>query len=495
MGLETEFGISVPQDSGANPMLLSADLVTAYSNFIYPDQRIRWDYDLENPLRDARGFDASRADADPTLLTDDISTLNLILPNGGRFYVDHAHPEYSSPEVTTPQQAVLWDKAGEFIAYHASELSGFINGEIYLHKNNTDNKSVSYGTHENYLVLRKVPFSKIVEVMTTFFISRQIFTGAGRLGIGAIDPQFNFQISQRADFFETLVGLETTMRRPIINTRDEPHADPNLYRRLHVIIGDANLNENATLLKMGTTSLILGLIEDNFFEQFALRIKDPLGELKNVSRDLTLKHKILMESGRSLTALEIQKYFLEDVKTWLSIKGEVDSETQEVLDLWEKIIALLDSDIQKAAPYIDWISKYQLLKNLKDRDGLSWSDDRLQMLDLQYSDLNPKRSIYKLMLKKNSINRLFDEEQVSHAVNQPPETTRAWFRGTCLNKFTKNIAGASWDSLIFDVSPDQPLVRIPTTDPLKGNRLQTEALFQQCASVNDLLTRISEIKL
>src|SRR3954464_7138186 len=246
MGTETEFGISVQGQPTANPMVASSQIVNAYASSTLRARRARWDFEEESPLRDARGFDMSRETADPTQLTDeDLGLANVILTNGARLYVDHAHPEYSTPECTNPRDIVLWDKAGERVRAEAARRAATIPGAlpIHLYKNNTDNKGASYGAHENYLMRRSTPFADIVTYLTPFFVTRQIVCGAGRVGIGQDGSGPGFQLSQRADFFEVEVGLETTLKRPIINTRDEPHADADKYRRLHVIIGDANLAE------------------------------------------------------------------------------------------------------------------------------------------------------------------------------------------------------------------------------------------------------------
>ncbi|HSK25491.1 MAG TPA: proteasome accessory factor PafA2 family protein, partial [Jiangellales bacterium] len=267
MGIETEYGISVPGNPAANSMVTSSQVVNAYAAALARARRAHWDFEEENPLRDARGFEIQRDLADPTQLTDEeIGLANVILTNGARLYVDHAHPEYSSPEVTSPRDAVRWDKAGERVMAEAARLAqlSFAGPQILLYKNNTDNKGASYGCHENYLMSRQTPFADIVRHLTPFFVSRQVVAGAGRVGIGQDGREHGFQLSQRADFFEVEVGLETTLKRPIINTRDEPHADPERYRRLHVIIGDANLAEVSTYLKVGTTALVLAMIEDRF---------------------------------------------------------------------------------------------------------------------------------------------------------------------------------------------------------------------------------------
>src|ERR1043165_1660010 len=278
MGTETEYGISVPGQPGANAMVTSSQVVNAYQAATSArTRRARWDFEEENPLRDARGFDLTREAADSSQLTDeDIGLANVILTNGARLYVDHAHPEYSTPECTNPRDIVRWDKAGERGMAEAARRAATVpgTGVINLYKNNTDNKGASYGAHENYLMARQTPFADIVAHLTPFFVTRQVFTGVGRVGIGQDGSGSGFQISSRADFFEVEVGLETTLKRPIINTRDEPHSDADKYRRLHVIIGDANLSEIATYLKVGTTALILNMIEEKVFTG-ELGIVDP----------------------------------------------------------------------------------------------------------------------------------------------------------------------------------------------------------------------------
>src|SRR3954452_21536064 len=294
MGTETEYGISVPGNPGANAMLISSQIVNAYAQPSARSRRPRWDFEEESPLRDARGFDLARDVADASQLTDeDVGLANVILTNGARFYVDHAHPEYSSPETTNPRDAVIWDKAGERIMTEAARRSLMVPGTptINLYKNNTDNKGSSYGTHENYLMRRETPFADIVRHLTPFFVSRQVVCGAGRVGIGQDGRTSGFQISQRSDFFEVEVGLETTLKRPIINTRDEPHADPEKWRRLHVIIGDATMAEISTYLKVGTTALVLAMIEDGFLSE-DMSLVNPVSELRAVSHDPTLRHQV-----------------------------------------------------------------------------------------------------------------------------------------------------------------------------------------------------------
>src|ERR1700709_1351097 len=311
MGTETEFGISGQGHPHANPMVASTRLVNAYASATLKARRARWDFEEESPLRDARGFDMSREVADPTQLTDeDLGLANVILTNGARLYVDHAHPEYSTPECTNPLAIVTWDKAGEQVALDAARFAaGTGEGDLVLYKNNTDNKGASYGAHENYLVRRSTPFGDIVRHLTPFFVSRQVVCGAGRVGLGQDGHGDGFQISQRADYFEVEVGLETTLKRPIINPRDEPHADPEKYRRLHVIIGDANLAEISTYLKVGTTALVLAMIEDRFITQ-DLTIDGPVSGLRAISHDPTLRQTVTLTDGRSLTGVQLQLEYL-----------------------------------------------------------------------------------------------------------------------------------------------------------------------------------------
>src|SRR5918995_1001163 len=279
MGTEGEYGISGPGQPTANPTTPSRQGGNAGGVAEAPTpRRPRWDFEEESPLRDARGFDLSPAQAlDHNDLDEDTGMANVILTNGARLYVDHAHPEYSTPEVTNPRDIVLWDKAGEQVMAEASRRAGRIPGQpaIQLYKNNTDGKGASYGTHENYLMDRKTPFIDIIRGLVPFFVTRQVVAGSGKVGIGTEGRTQGFQLSQRADFFEVEVGLETNLQRPIINTRDEPHADADKYRRLHVIIGDANLAEIATFLKIGVTSLILAMIEDKALAG-DLSITDPV---------------------------------------------------------------------------------------------------------------------------------------------------------------------------------------------------------------------------
>jgi Pup amidohydrolase len=495
MGTETEFGISVQGQPAANPMVASSQVVNAYASATLKARRARWDFEEESPLRDARGFDMSREVADPTQLTDeDLGLANVILTNGARLYVDHAHPEYSTPECTSPRDIVLWDKAGEQVMLDATRFAAAIPSAapILLYKNNTDNKGASYGAHENYLMRRSTPFGEIVKHLTPFFVSRQVVTGAGRVGIGQDGREHGFQVSQRADYFEVEVGLETTLKRPIINTRDEPHADPEKYRRLHVIIGDANLAEISTYLKVGTTALVLAMIEERFIT-VDLAVDQPVKALRAVSHDPTLKQLITMQDGRTLTAVQLQMEYLDLAKKFVEDRygADVDAQTADVLARWESVLDRLETDPMSCARELDWVAKLKLLEQYRDRDGLEWDDAKLHLIDLQYSDIRPDKGLYHRLVRLGKIDRLLGDAEVADAMHLPPEDTRAYFRGRCLEKYADRIAAASWDSVIFDLPGRESLQRVPTVDPLRGSRAHVGELLDRCDTAEALFEALT----
>ncbi|MBE2997643.1 proteasome accessory factor PafA2 [Nocardiopsis sp. HNM0947] len=493
MGIETEYGISVPGNPGANAMVTSTQVVNAYlAASAARARRARWDFEEENPLRDARGFDLAREVADPTQLTDeDLGLANVILTNGARLYVDHAHPEYSAPEVTNPRDAVLWDKAGERVMADAAARAAATPGidPIQLYKNNTDNKGASYGCHENYLMDRATPFGDIVRHLIPFFVSRQVVCGGGKVGLGADGSGTGFQLSQRADFFEVEVGLETTLKRPIINTRDEPHADPDRYRRLHVIIGDANLSETSTYLKLGTTALVLSMIEDGFLSH-DLTLDTSVQDLRQISHDPGLTHLVRLRDGRRMTALEIQWTYLEQARKYVEDRygADVDADTADVLDRWERVLATLGRDPMDLADELDWVAKLKVLEGYRSRDRVEWSHPRLQLVDLQYSDVRDDKGIYNRLVHRGRMRRLLEESEVTRAITQPPEDTRAYFRGRCLAKYADSVTAASWDSVIFDLPGHDSLQRVPTLDPLRGTREHVGGLLDESETAEELVS-------
>ena len=487
IGTETEYGIAAVGQPDFNPVLSSSMLISSYAGSL---RRIRWDYEDESPLRDARGFEpvTGREPSD-----EDLGLANVILPNGARYYVDHAHPEYSTPECLSPRSLVIHDKAGERIlerslAIVAAEIPS--SPALAIYKNNSDGKGNSYGTHENYLVDRATPFGDIVRDLTPFFVSRQIFTGAGKLGLEAQWDERGkhvFQLTQRADFFETEVGLETTLKRPIINTRDEPHADPERYRRLHVIVGDANLCEVALFLKLGTTSIVLKMIEDAFLPDFSL--VNPVAAIHDVSRDVSLTAQVALTDGRKMTALQLQWEYLELARKYVDREDDTP-ENREVVERWEAVLHGLETDPRTLSAQLDWVAKLRLLEGYRERDGLAWSDAKLRAIDLQYHDVRRDRGLYHRLAHSGKVERLTTDEEVERAIMEPPEDTRAFFRGRCISKYPDAIAAASWDSLILDTGRDA-LQRIPMREPLRGTRAHVEELLDACEDAAALVDRLT----
>ncbi|HEX6230397.1 MAG TPA: depupylase/deamidase Dop [Actinomycetota bacterium] len=486
VGTETEYGIAAVGSPDFNPVISSSLLISTFAGAL---RRIRWDYEQESPLRDARGFEPVQV-REPS--EEDLGLANVILPNGARYYVDHAHPEYSTPECASPRDLLIHDKAGERVLERSlEELERSIPGDqrIAVYKNNTDGKGNSYGTHENYLVDRAVPFSNIVRDLTPFFVSRQVFCGAGKLGAEASwdeRDRMRYQLTQRADFFEAEVGLETTLKRPIINTRDEPHADPDKYRRLHVIIGDANLCEVATFLKVGSTALVLEMIEDDYLPD--LTLANPVASLHEVSRDLLCRAEIRLADGRRLTAVQLQWEYLERARKYVE-QEEPTVDNQEVLERWERVLTALEDDPMQLHRELDWVAKFRLLEAYRDRDGLSWDDHKLRLVDLQYHDVRRQRGLYHRLAMTGKVERLVTEDEIERAVLEPPEDTRAYFRGRCIARYPDSITAASWDSLIFDTG-SEALQRVPMREPLRGTKEHVQDLLDRspdAATLVDLL--------
>ena len=485
-GIETEYGISVHGAVDFNPILTSSLLINAYAKPAF--KRVRWDYEEENPLRDARGFDRAPAEAPPE---DDSGLVNIILPNGSRYYVDHAHPEYSSPECSNARDCVIWDKAGERILEDSIKAAYRIAPEherVFIYKNNSDGKGNSYGCHENYLVDRKTPFPTLVKHLIPFLVSRQVFTGAGKVGAENSSEDVDYQLSQRADFFEVEVGLETTFKRPIINTRDEPHADPDVYRRLHVIVGDANMCEVATYLKVGSTSLLLKMIEDEFItDDFTLT--EPVRAMKVVSHDTGLDATIELEGGRRMTAVELQWEYFRLAKKYAQ-DNEVTETEMDVLERWESVLDRLESNPGSLARELDWVAKLSLMRAYRDRDGLAWDSPKLRMIDLQWHDVQRDKGLYHKLLGSGKVDRIVTDAEIEHAVDHPPADTRAYFRGECLRRFSEVIVAASWDALIFDLG-DEPLRKVPTLEPTRGTKAHVDGLLEASPDAHTLIHNLS----
>ncbi|MBT8201053.1 MAG: proteasome accessory factor PafA2 [Acidimicrobiia bacterium] len=484
IGTETEFGIALRGNPEFNPVLLSSILVNSYAGL---RARIQWSHEEESPGRDARGY-GPEGGFIPDL---DSGLVNVVLANGARLYVDHAHPEYSSPECFDPLEAVLYDKAGEVVIARAKEgsINVFEDGEeLLIHKNNSDGKSNSYGAHENYLLSRQVPFGDVVSHLLPFMVSRQVITGSGKLKAENGRTAVPYQITQRADFFEEEVGLETTLKRPLINTRDEPHGDPSKYRRLHVIVGDANMSEVQMLVKLGSTALMLSMIEDEFLTD-PPTLTDPVNAHWQISHDPSLKHTVELDNGDVVTALNLQWRMFEQAAKYVD-NNELPDSYGMVIAEWEALLTDLESDPLLTADRLDWTAKMQLLDQYRERDGLAWDDPKLSMVALQYHEIDPKRGLHNKLTRTGRMRTLFTPEQIAGAVERPPEKTRAYFRGECVRRYQEWLKAANWDSLVFDVGTDVHQ-RIPMMEPLNGNRELVEALLDASPDPKTLIEGLS----
>jgi len=486
LGTETEFGIATRDADAIDPVSNSIQLIAHYPAL--PAAQALWDYENENPLLDLRGYEAEGERERPG--PDYNRMLNKVLANGGRLYVDGAHPEYSTPECTNPREVVAYERAGERVAAEClRELARIRGGDKFvLYKNNTDGKGNSYGYHENYLLERSVPFDRVVRLLVPFFVTRQIYAGAGKVGAENHGHPAAYQLSQRADFFECLVDLNTMVKRPIINTRDEPHADPAKYRRFHVIIGDANMAELSTYLKLGTTSIVLDLLEAGI-EVPGVDLDDPVRAIKEVSRDLDVKKTLKLTDGRVTTAIAVQRMYLKTALDFYACH-ELNQVTKDILVRWEEVLEKLEQDPVLLVRDLDWVAKRQMIYSYMDRKGCDWKDPRVSLLDLQYHDVRPEKGLYYALERSNLIDRLLQDSDIAKAEHTPPTGTRAYFRGHCLKKFGHKIYGASWTSVIFAVG-NTTIKKIPLMDPLRGTESLTRELLEGSDSAESLLAKLT----
>lgn len=486
LGTETEFGLSVKAADSPDPVSNAIFLINSYP--LLSSTSVLWDYENENPLVDARGFEVEGERERPNPEYNRL--LNKPLQNGGRLYVDGAHPEYSTPECTNARDIVAYEKAGERILALCSEMADRRKeGESHfsVYKNNTDSKGNSYGYHENYLVARAVPFDLIVAQMTPFLVTRQIFAGAGKVGAENKTPWVDYQISQRSDFFEVWIDLNTMVKRPIINTRDEPHADATRHRRFHVIVGDANMSEISTYLKVGTAALVLAMLEEGRCVQ-GVDLENPVQSIQEVSRDLTLKKSIKLARGGRWRAVEIQRAYWEAAR--LHFADSNDPTIQDVIARWGVVLTALDEDPMQLDRELDWVIKKRLIESYMKHKTCGFQDPRIAMMNLQYHDVTEEKGLYHALERSGHVERLLTDAASLHAQEYPPTDTRAYFRGTCLKKFPKEVYATSWTSILFDVG-DKTVKRLPLMDPLKGSAALVQSLLDQSSTVAELLEKMA----
>jgi len=489
-GTETEYGIAVEGKGAGDLVVESRAVVRAYRGKI----ACPWYYKGEDPRNDMRGFHVDKLNFDPEdakldtpgqrPLPVEEERADRVLVNGARLYNDHGHPEYSTPECASLHDLVAHDKAGERVVLDAARArSEQPNaGRVRIFKNNTDFHGSSYGTHENYLIPRETPFPQLLSGLLPFFATRIIYVGAGKIGIEPNGNKGAYQLSQRADFFSEEASVDTLHRRPLVNTRDEPHADPRTWRRLHVICGDANMSEYATALKMGTAYLTLSLLESGW--QPPVKLKKPAEAIQSVSRDPTYKWLVQSEAG-SIGAVDVQRLYLAAAKERLGGRG---ADTDWTLREWERILDALASDPLSLGDRLDWVAKRALLADYVESEGVGWDDETLPSFDLAYSDVDPDEGLYYALEQAGEMVRLTDDGAVEAARTQPPANTRAAIRGHLVEKYADAIGVVGWNKVVLRTEEESWMVDL---DDYLTPAAVAQALtdLQDSDSLQDLIHR------
>ncbi len=405
---------------------------------------------------------------------------NVFLENGARLYLDvGSHPEYATPECDSLLDCVTHDRAGERIL--EGLVSGAeqrlrdegIRGTIYLFKNNTDSAGNSYGCHENYLTRRGDDLTHYAETLIPFFVSRQIYAGAGHILQTARGPVFS--MSQRAEHIWEGVSSATTRSRPIINTRDEPHADSERFRRLHVIVGDSNMSEYTNFLKIGAAACVLRMIEDPATVLRDLTLENPIRAIRDISHDLTCKRKVRLASGRELSALDIQRELLDRALRYADQRG-FTAEEQRALDMWEHCIVALENDPLKLDREVDWVIKYRLIEEYRNRHDLPLDDARVQMLDLQYHDIDRQRGVFFKMQTRGMVERICDDDSIENAKDVAPQSTRARLRGEFIKRAKERKRDFTVDWVHLKLN-DQAQRTVLCKDPFKSHDDRVDKLM------------------
>ncbi len=405
---------------------------------------------------------------------------NVFLANGARLYLDvGSHPEYATPECDSVRELVVHDKAGERILEQlltsAEQRLGDegVHGDVYLFKNNTDSAGNSYGCHENYCTSRRDDFSSYTEVLIPFLVSRQIYAGAGKVLQTARGARYC--VSQRAEHIWEGVSSATTRSRPIINTRDEPHADAERYRRLHVIVGDSNMSEYTTFLKVGACSLMLRMLEEPQVVLRDMTLENPIRAIREISHDMTCTRRVRLANGREVSALDIQSEYLNRALRFAEHHDLTDEE-QLALDMWEYTLSHLEDDPLKLDRELDWVIKYKLIEAYRERHDLTLSDARVALLDLQYHDVNRERGLFYRMQRKGMVDRMVTDEEISHAVEHPPQTTRARLRGEFIKRAKERKRDYTVDWVHLKLN-DQAQRTVLCKDPFKAEDERVDKLI------------------
>ena len=406
---------------------------------------------------------------------------NVFLANGARLYLDvGSHPEYATPECDSLADLVAHDKAGEWILEQLLESAEQrlaeegIRGDIYLFRNNTDSAGNSYGCHENYLTSRHDDLSHYTEVLIPFLVSRQIYAGAGKVLQTARGAQFS--LAQRAEHIWEGVSSATTRSRPIINTRDEPHADSDRYRRLHVIVGDSNMSEYATFLKVGACSLILRMLEDPAVVLRDMTLENPIRAIREISHDLTCTRRVRLANGREASAHEIQSEYLNRALRYAETH-DLNPQEKQALGMWEHVMAGLERDPLSLDREVDWVTKHNLIEAYRDRHDLPLSHPRVALLDLQYHDISRKRSVFYKLQRAGRIERVVTDAAIAEAVDTPPQTTRAKLRGEFIRRAKERKRDYTVDWVHLKLN-DQAQRTVLCKDPFRSHDERVERLIE-----------------
>ena len=405
---------------------------------------------------------------------------NVFLENGARLYLDvGSHPEYATPECDSIFDLVVHDKAGERIleslvrsAEQRLREEG-IRGDVYLFKNNTDSAGNSYGCHENYLVGREGDFSKFTDVLIPFLVTRQIYAGAGKVLQTARGAMYS--ISQRAEHIWEGVSSATTRSRPIINTRDEPHADAERFRRLHVIVGDSNMSEYTTFLKVGTVAILLRMLEEDSGSWRDMTQENPIRAIREISHDPTCRRTVRLSDGRELSAANIQAYYLERALKFAK-KNKLGPLEQKALDMWEHVMTHIESDPLKLETEVDWVMKYHLIERYRERHDLALASPRVALVDLAYHDISQSSSLFYLLQRRGMAERVVDDESIETATNVPPATTRARLRGAFIKRAKERKRDYTVDWVHLKLN-DQAQRTVLCKDPFKSRDERVERLI------------------
>ena len=490
VGLEQEYAIVVRRRDGAEALSPVQASLLLVGNVPQPTSSL-WDYQGESPLSDALQVDPVPPVSPPSDAENRV--INRLLANGARLYVDHAHPEFSTPECLRAAEVVAFEKAGEAILYQSCKQSNHLlqgRQQIAIFKNNSDYQGNSYGCHENYLLDARVYphifLGRGERELIPFLVSRQIYCGAGKVGVEeetATDP-IPYQISQRADFFDTLYSVRTTSARPLLNTRDEPHADRTRFRRLHLILGDANMSAYASYLKIGTTQMVLRLFEDQALPQ-DLRLKNPVAAFKAISRDPTCRVTVRLQNGKSLRAVEIQEAYLEMAHHYFA-RHTPNPEETDLLKRWTTVIQQLKTEPMLLHRQIDWVIKRWILEWQREQKGIDWNSPRLRQLDIQYHHIDPQRGLYYLLEQEGRVEPFFSTPSpVERATYAPPEQSRAYLRSQCLVRYGSQIQRMSWGGFWCTTTSGPCYLTLP--DPSRGTREECETLLTHAPNLEALL--------